>query len=148
MSKTKTICAFLLLALIAAPSARAAGFDLMKRLDKRLHESAERAKAADTPAEKRLILSKTFRKMTRTLDRVDGLPGFSDENRRALDDLRLDIQQKHDRLNGLNGFVPIPDAQLNDFADSVPQDLDLQNRSITISLVGALLIVIIIILIA
>lgn len=150
MTKAKPLFATLLLLLIAAPVAQAADgpLNLTDHLDDRLHEAVERAQAADAPAQKRLILSEAFRSMTRDLDRIKKIPALSSEDEAAVEALQRDIQEQHDRLNGLSGFAPVPDTNLDRFADSVQQDLDLQNRSITISLVGALLIVIIILLIA
>ncbi len=47
---------------------------------------------------------------------------------------------------GSNGYERVADAQLNAFSDYVVQDMEQADKSITISLVAALLIVIIIIL--
>ena len=148
MTKAKPFLAVLSLLLLAAPVAQAGGFDLTAPLEKRLRQGVERARAADTPAKKRLILSETFRDMTHALDRTKKIPGLSSESEQAIEDLQADIQEQHDRLNGLNGFAPVPNADLNNFINNAPTAIDIGNGQITIGVVTALLIVILIILLA
>ncbi|MCB0287262.1 MAG: hypothetical protein KDE57_11445, partial [Calditrichaeota bacterium] len=56
------------------------------------------------------------------------------------------LQDKQDELMGNNGYERVSDAQLNAFSDYVVQDMEQADKTISISLVSALLIVIIIIL--
>lgn len=148
MIKAKSFVATLLFLLIAAPVAQAAGgpFDLTAPLQERLQKAVERAQAADAPAQKRLILSEAFRDMSRALDRTKQIPGLSGEKLAALNGLQQDIREQDDRLNGLNGFAPVPSADLDRFGDNVQASLI--NQSITIGIGTLLLIIIIIILLA
>lgn len=149
MTKAKPLLAIFSLLLLAVPVAQAAGgpFDLTDSLEERLDKAVERAHAADAPAQKRLILSEAFRDMSRTLDRTKQIPGLSSEKRAALDDLQQDIEEQDDRLNGLGGFAPVPNADLDRFADNVQTSI-FNGQTITIGIGTALLIVLIIILLA
>ena len=74
-------------------------------------------------------------------------PLISQEDRAGIDRFKATLQEKQDELAGLKGFERVPDAQLNAFSDYVVQDMEqAADRTITISLVTALLIVILIIL--
>lgn len=149
MMNAKSVLATLLFVLLAAPVAQAAAgpFDLTDSIDERLDRAVERAHAADTPAQKRRILSEAFRDMNHALERARQIPALSGDTRTALDDLQQDIEEQNDRLNGLNGFAPVPNADLDRFADNVQTNL-LNDQTITIGLGTALLILLIVILLA
>jgi hypothetical protein len=147
MMRLKPILAALTLLLLAAPVAQAASpFDLAERIDQRLRQSVEEAQQAETPAQKRLLLSEAFRSINASLDRVKRLPGLPDGTEAALADLQHDVMQKHDRLNGLNGFSPVPDADLDRFGSDVQTSLDVLNRPITITVGLAIVIALLLIL--
>ena len=137
-----TLCAALLL---AAPAAHAGGIDLTDRLEDRLREGVAEAHAAETPAAKRLALSNAFRSMSDALERAEGARGLSDAEAATLAELQRKITERHNRLNGLNGFAPVPSTDLDRFATDVQSNL-LDSQTITIGLGTALLVVIIIIL--
>lgn len=149
MTNVKPLLATLLAVLLTVPVAQAAGgpFNLTDEVKERLDEAVERAHAADSPDQKRAILSKAFRDMGRALDRAKQIPGLSSEKQAALNDLQQDIQKQDNRLNGLSGFAPVPDTNLDRFADNVQSNL-FNGQVITIGLGTALLIVLIIILLA
>lgn len=117
-------------------------------IHKYFNDTAAEVKATDDPAEKREILNNSFQKMTEALDRVQGSPLISNDDRAGIDRLKAEIQDKHDELAGLNGFERVPDGQVNSFTDYVVQSMQQADQQVTISLVALLLIVIIIILIA
>ncbi len=138
--------AFLLMAL-AAPRAQARGLDLTDRLEAYVEETARRVKETDDPARKRAILNESFTNLTSTLHRIERLPGLSEQNKAVVAALQADVRTQHNRLNGLGDYQRVPDAQLNQFSDSVQQALNLQNRTVTLSLTTALLILVILILV-
>jgi len=110
-------------------------------------EVASKVKAMDDPAEKREVTAKSLQTMAEAVDRVQRSRMISKEDRARLEQLKATVQDKQDELAGLNGFERVPDGQLNAFVDYVVQDMEQAERTITISLVAALLIVIILILI-
>ena len=117
------------------------------RIHKYFNDTALKVKAAESPVEKREILSHNLGEMTRAVNTIKSAPLTTDQDRVKLDRLEATLQEKSDELAGVNGFDRVPDDQLNAFATYVVQDMEQADKNITISLVAALLIVIIIILI-
>jgi hypothetical protein len=110
-------------------------------------ETASKVKATEDPAQKREVLNKSFETMTDVLDRVQASPLISKDDRAGIARLKATLKENQDELAGLNGYEPVPDAQLNNFADYSLQAMEQADQQITISLVAALLIIIILILI-
>ncbi len=111
-------------------------------------ETAAQVKAESDPIQKRIMLKGALERMTVALDKVEGSIFVSEEDLASLDGFRNALQEKQDELAGTNGFNPVPNSQLNSFADYVVQDMEQADRSITISVVTALLILIIVLLVA
>lgn len=111
-------------------------------------ETATQVKAESDPVQKRAILESSLERMTVALGKVENSVLVSKEDRASLDGFRNALQEKQDELAGANGFNPVPNSQLNSFADYVVQDMEQADRSITISVVTALLILIIVLLVA
>lgn len=110
------------------------------------NETSLKVKATDDPAQKREILSNSLADMTRAIETIKGAPMTSEQDDASLDRIKATLQEKSDELAGLNGFDRVPDNQLNAFSSYIVQDMEQADRSITISLVAALLIIIIVIL--
>ena len=117
------------------------------RVHKYFNDTALKVQATESPVQKREILGKSLGEMTRAVDKLKSAPLTTDQDRVNLDLLKATLQEKSDELAGVNGFDRVPDNQLNAFSTYVVQDMEQADKSITISLVAALLIVIIIILI-
>ena len=117
------------------------------RVHQYLNDTALKVKATSSPVEKREILSRNLGEMTRAIDTVKGAPLTTEQDRTNLNRLQASLQEKSDELVGTNGFDRVPDDQLNAFSTYIVQDMEQADKTITISLVAALLIVIIIILI-
>jgi len=117
-------------------------------IHKYFNDTAVDVKATDDPAEKREILNNSFQTMSEALDKVQGSPLISKDDRAGIDRLKAEIQEKQDELAGLNGFERVPDGQINSFTDYVVQSMQQADQQVTISLVALLLIIIIVILIA
>ncbi len=112
-----------------------------------LSDAAGKVKATENPLEKREILDKSLEKMSKALATVQGYPLVSKEDKSGIDRLIVVLRDKQDELAGRNGYEGVPDAQLNDFADYVVQDMEQATQTITISTVTLLLIIIIAILV-
>jgi len=111
------------------------------------NDTALKVKATESPVQKREILSNNLSEMTRALDAAKNSSLTSAQDDMQLDRVKATLQEKSDELVGANGFDRVPDDQLNAFSTYIVQDMEQADKSITISLVAALLIVIIIILI-
>lgn len=109
--------------------------------------TASKVKATTDPLEKREILNKSFERMSKALDAAQSSPLVSNDDKAGIDQIKVVIKEKQDELAGLNGFERVPDAQLNNFADYVVQDMEQAKETITISVVVLLLIIILAVLV-
>ncbi len=139
----KTVLAFIVMMFVLVQTENAQGKD---NIQKYFNDTACKVKATTEPAQKREILGKSLQTMSKALDKVQSSPLISKEDRAGIDRFKTTLQEKQDELMGSNGYERVADAQLNAFSDYVVQDMEQAGKSITISLVAALLIVIIIIL--
>lgn len=117
-------------------------------LQKYFNNASLKVKATTDPLQKREILNKSFEKMSKALDKVQGSPLISKDDRVGIALLKSTLQEKQDELAGLNGYERVSDVQLNAFSDYVVQDMEQATQTVTISLVALLLIIIIVILLA
>lgn len=116
------------------------------RLKKQVRNLVQEVKDAPTAAEKRSLLDAKLQSMISALDRAEQMGAVSAKDKEGIDVLRTRLQEKHDELHGHNGFEPVPDGQLNNFADYVQQDFEQANSTVTLSVGTALLILLLIIL--
>jgi len=117
-------------------------------VQKYFNDAASEVKATSDPAQKREILNDRFEAMSTALDKVRSSPLVSHADRAGIDRVKASLQEKQDELAGMNGYARVSDDQLNAFSEYVVQDMEQADRTITIGVVTALLIIIIIILIA
>ena len=117
-----------------------------EKIKKYFNETVRKVKAETEPKQKREILNNSLQTMSKALNKVESTGLVSKEDRADIDRLKADLQEKQDELAGLNGYERVADTQLNAFSDYVVQDMEQAEKTISISLVSALLIVIIIIL--
>lgn len=115
-------------------------------LQKYFSNTAVKVQAAEQPAEKRAILNESFQTMSRALELVRQSPSISQDDVARIDRVKATVQEKADELAGVNGYVAVPDDQLNGFSQYVVQDMEQADQMITISLVTLLLIIILIVL--
>ncbi|MBU1101893.1 MAG: hypothetical protein KKA84_15955 [Bacteroidetes bacterium] len=115
------------------------------QIQKYFNDAVIKVKATEDASMKREILNESFEKMFKAINKIQSFGLVSNEESKGLDLFKTSLQEKQDELKGINGFERVQDNQLNDFSNYVVQDME--QASITISLVAALLIVIIIILI-
>lgn len=112
------------------------------------NDAAIKVKATNDLSQKREILSAKIQDMSTALDKIRNSSFVSESDRAGIDRTRATLKEKQEELAGTNGFARVPDAQLNAFSDYVVQDMEQADRTITVGVVTALLIVIIIILVA
>ncbi len=116
-------------------------------IQKYFNDTAGKVKATDDPGQKRDILNNSLQNMSSALDKVQGSPLISKDDRAGISQLKATLQAKEDELAGVNGYDRVPDQMLNAFSDYVVQDMEQAAQTVTISLVALLLIIIIIILV-
>jgi hypothetical protein len=140
----RTVLGFIVMMFILIQTGNAQGKD---NIQKYFNDTACKVKATADPVQKREILNKSLQTMSKALDKVESSGLISKEDRTDIDHFKTSLQEKQDELMGNNGYERVSDAQLNAFSNYVVQDMEQADKSITISLVAALLIVIIIILV-
>lgn len=138
------VLAAVLLLATAAPAH--AGPEPLDRIKTYVNDVVTRAKAADDPAVKRQRLYDGLDDLVTALDRVEQTSGLSQQDREGIAALRAKVAEKQHELRGTHGYEQVPDRQLDDFADYVQQDMEVADRSLTIGVTTALLIVIILLL--
>ena len=142
--RTYSLLALLLSLFAMGQTSRAQG---VEGLQTYLNDMSTSVKAASDPAEKRAILDRSFDVMLQAIDKLEQSSLISSDDRAGLDHYRASLQENRDELAGVNGFDRVPDARLNAFADYSVQSLEqAAEKTVTISLVAALLMVIILIL--
>lgn len=111
------------------------------------NEAAIKVKATDDPLQKREILNTKIQEMSMALDKIRNSSFVSESDRAGIDRTRTSLKEKENELAGANGFTRVPDSRLNAFSEYLVQDMEQADKTITMSVVTALLIVIIIILV-
>jgi len=111
------------------------------------NEAACKVKATEDPSQKREILSTRIQDMSSALERVRGSSIVSEADLAGIDRTRATLQEKQNELAGTDGYTRVPDDQLNAFSDYIVQDMEQADKTITIGVITALLILIIIILV-
>lgn len=139
----KTIIAFqifILMFLFAIP-VNAGGKEELKNY---FNNVANKVKNTVNTLEKRTILSESFQDMNKVLDKIQNSGFISKEDLTGIDQFKASLLEKQYELEGSNGYERVADSQLNDFSNYVMQDLE--QASITISLVAILLIAVLLVL--
>jgi len=113
---------------------------------KHVNNVVQQVENVENPQEKRELLNTSFDKLLGSFDRVENMRVLSQADQSSLNQLRANITEKKNELNGLNGYKRVQNNQLNNFANFVQQDLEQADSTITISVTVLLLIIIILLL--
>jgi len=113
-------------------------------IQKHFSSAAAQVKAAGTAAEKRMILDRSLRTMSSALNVAERSASLTAADRASIAQFKSRLQEKQDELSGTNGFVAVPDAQLNAFSTYVAQDMEQAAEMVSISLVALILIIILV----
>lgn len=116
-------------------------------LKKYVNSIVENVEGTESPEKKREILDESLSDMITAIERVSDRKSVSSSEKENLAEFKDQLSERRDELNGKNGYVAIPNNQLNNFANFVQQDIEQADRLVTLSLTTALLIVLILLLI-
>ncbi|PSQ96052.1 MAG: hypothetical protein BRD55_08385 [Bacteroidetes bacterium SW_9_63_38] len=136
----------LALMLLAVATPVQADINPHKKLKQHVRSMVQDVKAAPTAEKKRALLDEKLRGMIDALNRAESMATLSPSDQEGIDALRTRLQETLDELHGQNGYEAVPAGQLNSFADYVQQDFEQADRTLTISLTTALLVLILIVL--
>lgn len=112
-------------------------------LQKYFSKTAKEVKSIENATEKREILNQSFNKALIALNKVQSSGLISEDESNGIESIKANVQEKQDELLGNNGFERITDSQLNDFSNYVVEDLE--QASVTISLLALVIIVILVV---
>ncbi len=138
--KTRIIFGSILIMFLFTLPAIAGGKD---QIQKYFSDAAKKVNAAENASEKRDILDKSFKNMFNALEKVQNSGFVSQDESKGIDLFKATMKERQDELIGANGYERVADSQLNDFANYVVQDME--QASITISLLALVLIIILLV---
>lgn len=121
--------------------------DITETFKKHFNETVQQVQETEDADEKRVILNESFTKMMTVIDRIDSRANLTENESAMLESYKSGIVEKLNELNGQDGFEEVMDEDLDDFSDYSQQYFEQANRTITIGVTTALLILIILLLI-
>jgi hypothetical protein len=148
MKHFRVAVAVLVLAAIAAPLFADSRQDKWEnRIKEYFNDLLLKVEETKDPAEKRALLNESLERFLTAMDRVQRLPFLNQEQREALARFDAEVQEKHDELNGAAGFARVANADLDDFAGYMVQDLEQAARSYVVLSTAAVIIIILLLII-
>lgn len=139
-----SVLALAFIGLISPIKAQNTG-DAETMFKKHINKMVESVEKVDAPDEKRVILNNSFDNLIGAIEKVESMGAVPETDKEGLKVFKADIQEKKNELNGVNGFSPVANNNLNNFANFVQQDLE-QADTVTIGVTTLLLIILILIL--
>lgn len=147
MTKTKMLSVLTLILMLGVSVQTVSAQNLNEVLKEHMNETVQLVKAADTADEKRSILNDSYANMLETVRVIEEKASLNEDETAQLALLKSEITDRSNQLNGLDGYEQISDEDLDDYSDYSQQSMEqANNRTITIGLTTALLIVIILLL--
>lgn len=120
--------------------------DVTETFKKHFNETVEEVKETDKADEKRAILNESFDKMITAINRIESKASLTEDESAQLASYKLDLTEKLNELNGQDGFDEIMDEDLDEYSDYAQDSMEQANRTVTIGVTTALLILIILLL--
>lgn len=121
--------------------------DITETFKKHFNETVQQVQKTESADEKRVTLNESFSKMITVIDRIESRANLTENESAMLESYKIGIVEKLNELNGQDGFDEVLDEDLDDFSDYSQQSFEQANRTITIGVTTALLILIILLLI-
>lgn len=121
--------------------------DITETFKNHFNKTVQQVHQTEDADEKRVILDESFSKMIHAIDRIESRANLSEEESEMLSSYKNDISEKQNELNGLDGFDEIQDEDLDDFSNFSQDFMEQADRTVTIGVTTALLILIILLLI-
>lgn len=146
MKTLTTILASTLLIFAIQTTSFAQSTDITETFKKHFNETVQAVEETDNADEKRAILNESFNKIITAIDRIESRASLTEDEIASLNSFKLGITEKQSELNGLDGFDEIMDEDLDDFSNFSQDFIEQANRTITIGVTTALLILIILLL--
>jgi hypothetical protein len=148
MKHFRVAVAVLVLAALAAPLfADSPQSKWENRIKEYFNDLLLKVEETKDPEQKRALLNESLERFLTAMDKVQRLPFLNQEQREALARFDAEVQEKHDELNGAAGFAMVANADLDDFAGYMVQDLEQAARSYIVLSTAAIIIIILLLII-
>lgn len=141
-----TIIASTLLVFAIQTESFAQSSNVSETFKKHFNETVQKVQNTDNADEKRVILNESFTEMITAIDRIESLASLTEDESAILENYKLGIEEKLSELNGLDGYDDIADEELDEFSNFSQDFIEQANRTVTIGVTTALLILIILLL--
>lgn len=146
MKTIRLITASIVLMFVIQSVAVAQSANISETFKEHFNETVQAVQDTENADEKRVILNESFNKMIVAIDRIESKANLTDDERANLASHKLGLSEKLSELNGLDGFDEIADEDLDDFSNFSQDFIEQANKTITIGVTTALLILIILLL--
>jgi hypothetical protein len=120
--------------------------NITETFKKHFNETVQQVHETKSADEKRQILDESFSKMITALDKIESRANLTEDETAMLISYRNDISEKQSELNGADGFDDVQDEDLDDFSNFSQDFMEQADRTVTIGVTTALLILIILLL--
>ncbi len=141
-----TVLASILFVFAIHTTSFAQSTDVTESFKKHFNQTVQDVQSSDNADEKRAILNESFNKMIRAIDQIESRVSLTEDDIAKLGAYKLGLMEKRSELNGLDGFDEIMDEDLDDFSNFSQDFIEQANKTITIGVTTALLILIILLL--
>lgn len=146
MKTLYTILASVLFVFAMQTATFAQSTDITETFKKHFNETVQAVHDTEDSDEKRAILNESFNKMLTAIDRIESRASLTEDEIASLNTYKLDLTEKQNELNGLDGFDEIVDEDLDDFSNFSQDFIEQANRTVTIGVGTALIIILILLL--
>lgn len=145
--KTIRLITLSILLLFAVQSmAQAQSTDITETFKKHFNKTVQQVQETESADQKRMLLNESFAKMLEAVDRIESRANLSKDEIAQLNSFENGILEKKNELNGSDGFDKVADKDLDDFSEYSQDFMEQADKTLTIGLTTALLIVIILLL--
>ena len=121
--------------------------NITETFKKHFNETVQEVHGTENADEKRAVLNESFNNMITAIDRIESLASLTEDESASLNSYKLGLTEKLNELNGLDGFDEVMDEDLDEFSGFSQDFIEQANRTVTIGVTTALLIVLILLLI-
>ncbi len=146
MKTIRLITASIVLMFAIQSVAAAQSANISETFKEHFNETVQAVQDTEDADEKRVILNESFNKMISTIDQIESKASLTEDEIANLNNYKFGLTEKLNELNGLDGFDEIADEDLDDFSNFSQDFIEQANKTITIGVTTALLILIILLL--
>ncbi|NIS07315.1 MAG: hypothetical protein GWO07_00800 [Candidatus Dadabacteria bacterium] len=146
MKTIRLITSSILVLFAIQSTALAQSTDITDTFKKHFNKTVQQVQETENTDKKRTLLNESFNKMLEAVDRIESQGNLSKDELAQLNAFKNGILEKKNELNGSDGFTKVIGEDLDDFSEYSQDYMEQADKTLTIGLTTALLIVIILLL--